>query len=42
MGNMVGGLFGTQFLGEPAYRWAVFTVMMLLFLVVMGAILRHM
>lgn len=31
-----------NFLGEPAYRWALFTVMMIMFLVAMGAVLRHM
>lgn len=42
MGGLLSGVTGWQFLGEPAYRWAMFTAMIILFLIAMGAILRHM
>lgn len=39
---MLSNLIGTPFLNEPAYRWAIFVVVMMLFLAAMGGILRHM
>lgn len=42
MGGMLSSITGWTFLNEPAYRWFLFVLMMTLFLIVMGAILRHM
>jgi hypothetical protein len=40
--DLISGVYNWQFLNEPAYRWFIFVAMMVLFLVVMGGILRHM
>lgn len=42
MGNVISGGLGLQFLGEPAWRWALFVVMMTLFMWAWAGVLRHM
>lgn len=40
--STIAGIFSTQFLGEPAYRWALFVIIMGLFLAAWSGVLRHM
>jgi hypothetical protein len=42
MGNALSNIAGWQFLNEPAYKWGIFTGMMLMFLFAWGVVLRHM
>lgn len=42
MGDALKNIVGWNFLNEPAYRWLIFVGMMLAFLIVWNAVLRHM